>query len=95
MSLRATGATEEETNGLLAVHVFVTVTPGENDAAAFQAASVANASASILEAGIARFDALRKVTDSKYPPPHTSKSTSTLCTPNDNRLAVPVQERMV
>lgn len=59
----ALGAMEDEVNELLAVHVFISVTPGENDAAAFQAASVANASASILEAGIARFDALQKDTD--------------------------------
>lgn len=43
------------------VHVFVTVKPGLEEA--FKAASVENASASVKEPGIARFDVLQQADD--------------------------------
>ena len=51
------GAADE----LLAVHVFVDVKPADVDA--FAAASVANATNSVQEPGIARFDVLQEVED--------------------------------
>mmetsp|Transcript_2265 Transcript_2265/g.8042 ORF Transcript_2265/g.8042 Transcript_2265/m.8042 type:complete len:148 (-) Transcript_2265:170-613(-) len=46
---------------LSAVHVFVSVKPGDEEA--FKEASLANASNSIKERGIARFDLLQEVED--------------------------------
>ena len=45
----------------LAVHVFVTVKPGTEDA--FKEASLANARASSEEEGIARFDVIQQIDD--------------------------------
>jgi autoinducer 2-degrading protein len=46
---------------MLIVHVHVSVKPG--DVEAFRAATVANASASVREPGIARFDVLQQADD--------------------------------
>jgi quinol monooxygenase YgiN len=48
-------------NNLVVVHVHVRVTPGSVEA--FREATLANASESVLEPGIARFDVIQSVDD--------------------------------
>ena len=55
------GAAESGKDELLAVHVFVSVKPGTEDA--FKAASLDNAQNSVKEPGVARFDVLQNVED--------------------------------
>lgn len=58
-SALATGAVETNTDELLAVHVFVSVKPGTEEA--FKTASLDNARASVEEPGVARFDVLQNL----------------------------------
>jgi len=57
----ASGAAESGKDNLLAVHVFVSVKPGTEDA--FKAASLDNAQNSVQEPGVARFDVMQNIED--------------------------------
>ena len=59
----AGGESEEAGDGLLAVHVFVTVKEGCEEA--FIDASINNASNSVKEEGVARFDVIQQKDDPK------------------------------